>query len=75
MKVLAGSPLPEMSFRGPNHGPRSEAEREGRGIPQTLSGKMCLAPEDNFWLYAWGIPLSPLALLGARFAEHPGGAE
>ena len=27
--------IPYLSFRGPNHGPRSAAEREGRGIPRT----------------------------------------
>ena len=65
MNALSGGSLPEMSFRGP----------KGRGLPQTLSGRTCLAPEDDFRWNAWGIPLSPLALLGARFAEHPEGAE
>jgi hypothetical protein len=49
MNPQSGGPPPLMSFRGP----------KGRGVPQTLSGKTCLAPEDNFRWNAWGIPRSP----------------
>jgi hypothetical protein len=64
-----------LSFRGPHHGPRSEAEREARGIPEARKEKGSLWPEGTLSSRVWEIPPSPLVGLGARFAKHPGGAE
>jgi hypothetical protein len=60
--------LHHMSFRvSPNHGPRSDAEREGeRGIIRSLNRKEALAAKAVSMWVAREIPLSPLARLEAR---------